>query len=265
MTGLAIGALATTAVGTGIGVYSTYQQGVAAKEMAGQQAAAQLALAEAQAAAYGAQAGEYARQAAVERKLAGVDQIQGELENEKRSKALAAEIGSTYAQAAGNGILVTSASPTDTFANVLKNEATEAAYDISINRDNTAMNVWQRSENARKLSFAACQASAAAANALSAGRMNAAMTVAQGNNAYRSSIWSAAGQAFAGIGSLALGGAMGYSNGLFGFGSGGVSAAGAAGGSGTASLSGAYGTFGGQLGATSPYSGVYGTFGGGLY
>ena len=131
MTGLAIGALATTAIGTGVGVYSTYQQGLAAKEMAGQQAAAQLALAEAQAAAYGAQAGEYARQAAVEQKLAGVDQIQGELENEKRSKALAAEIGSTYAQAAGNGILVTSASPTDTFANVLKNEATEAAYDIS--------------------------------------------------------------------------------------------------------------------------------------
>ncbi len=215
MTGLAIGALATTAVGTGISVYSTYKQGVAAQEMAGQQAAAQLALAEAQTAAYEAQAGEYARQAAVERKLAGVDQIQGELENEKRSKALAAEIGSTYAQAAGNGVLVTSASPTDTFANVLKNEATEAAYDISINRDNTAMNVWQRSENARKLSFAASQASAAGANALLSGRTNAALTSAQGENAYQSAIWSAAGQAFSGIGSLALGGATAYKQGLF--------------------------------------------------
>ena len=215
MTGLAIGALAATGIGAGIDAFSTYQQGLAAKDMAGQQAAAQLALAEAQAASYCAQAGEYARQAGVERKLAGVDQIQGELENEKRSKALAAEIGSTYAQAAGNGVLVSSASPTDTFANVLKNEAAEAAYDISINRDNTAMNVWQRSENARKLSFAARQSSAAGANALAAGRLNAAMTVAQGDNAYRSGILSAAGKAFSGIGSLALGGAMGKKKGLF--------------------------------------------------
>ncbi len=215
MTGLAIGALATTAVGTGINVYSSYMQGVAAQDMALQQSAAELALASAQAAAFGAQADEYERQAAIEGKLAGVDQIQSELEREKRSKALAAEIGSTYAQAAGNGILVSSQSPNDTFSKVLENSANEAAFDISIDRDNAAMNIWQRSEAARKLQFAARQAAAQGANQILSAELNSNLAIAQGKNAFNSGVISAAGQTMSGIGSLALSGAVGYKQGLF--------------------------------------------------
>ena len=215
MTGLAAGALAATGIGTGIGAYSSYRQGIAAQQMAEAESAAQLQLAEAQAAAHAAQAGEYARQAGIERKLAGVDQIQGELEAEKRSKALAAEIGATYANAAGNGVIVDSASPTDTFAHVLDNVAEEGSYDISIIRDNTAMNVWQRSENARKLDFAARAAAAAGANALQAGKINASLTRMQGENARSSGIMSALGQTLSGIGSLGLGGVTAYKSGLF--------------------------------------------------
>ena len=229
MTGLAIGGLAASAIGTGVGVYSTYMGAQSAAALQEAQAAealrmaqAQSDLAAAQVAAYNAQAGEYARQASVEKKLAGADQIQGELEAEKRSRALAAEIGSTYANAAGNGVIVDSASPTDTFAAVLQNEAKEAAYDVSIIRDNTAMAVWQRGESARKLNFAAKQARAAAAQAAMSGQEY----LRQGASAYRmgmsqadatrsGGLLSALGLGMSGAGNLAVGGVTSYKKGLF--------------------------------------------------
>lgn len=178
MTGLAIVSLAATAIGTGISAYSAYQEGKAAKEQAQMQAEL-----------YEQQAAENRRQAQLENERAGIAQLQGEQEAAHRSRALAAEIGHNYAEWAGNGLLVDRG---DTFGNVLKNSATEAAADISTIRDNTAMNVWTHQANA------ASYRASAANNMLSA-----ESSLLSGRNAAKTAKYNALGTALGGIGKIA--------------------------------------------------------------
>ena len=109
----AVVADAAIIAGSSYGAYSAYEQGKAAE----QQAKAANEQAKAQASAYAAQAAESERQAELERDRAGIAQIQGEREAERRSRALSAEIGSIYAATAGNGLLV-DGNEDDTFASV---------------------------------------------------------------------------------------------------------------------------------------------------
>lgn len=145
---------ATSAVGAGYSAYSSHQQGKAAN----QQARAEAAEAE--------------RQARLENKRAEIAQIQGEQEAEKRSRILAADIGSTYANFAGNGLLVGGAGK-DTLGSVLTTQAAEAQSDISAIRDTTAMNIWTHQANASSLIASAGNRRIAGRNARRAGNTQA--------------------------------------------------------------------------------------------
>lgn len=133
----AVVADAAIIAGTAYSAYSSYEQGVAAE----QAAKAQAEQYKAQAAILEQQALENDRQAKYENERAGIAQVQGELEAEKRSRLLAAEIGSLYAAYAGNGLLV-DGGENDTFGAVLKSSVAEGQADISTIRDNAAINVW---------------------------------------------------------------------------------------------------------------------------
>ena len=147
-----------------------------------------------------AQAQEYERQAALEKDQAGIAQIQGEQEAAKRARARASEVGSTYAAAAGNGLLV-SGSETDTFANVLKSQEQEAQADIQTIKANTALNVWSREEQARSYLVAAQQSRYGVTSSL----LSSSNYSKQAKYAYSSGVTSAAGSALSGIGSAAVG------------------------------------------------------------
>lgn len=187
----------TMIVGIGMTAYSTYQQGVAQKEA--NEANAKIAAN--QAAAQEAQAAEYERQAALEKEKAGLDQLQGEQEAANRMRQRAAQIGSTYATAAGNGLLV-SGSETDTFANVLKSQNVEDMADINTIKANTAMQVWSREEEARSMLFAADQARYGVSNSL----ISSSNYRSQAKSAYNNGILSAAGGALTSIGSAGVAG-----------------------------------------------------------
>ena len=126
--------------------YSAYAGAQAQRDAAKAQARQEQIAAE----QYKLQAQELERQSQIEQEKAGIAQIQAEQEAERRSRILAADIGSTYANAAGNGLLV-DANSTDTFANVLKTQAYEAAEDIATIRDNGRINVWEHQTNAKSL------------------------------------------------------------------------------------------------------------------
>lgn len=127
MTALALTALAATAIGGGISAYSQIQQGKA------QDKAAQ------------AQAQQLANQAANERAKAAVAQIQGEQESERRYLQLSQDIGSMYANFAGNGLEI---SNSGTVGKALNTSVTEAGRDVKTIEDNTRMNVWGYLSNA---------------------------------------------------------------------------------------------------------------------
>lgn len=182
--------------GLALSAYSTYQQGVAQKET--NEANAQIAAN--QAAAQEAQAQEYERQAALEKEQEGIEQLQGEQEAAKRARARAAEVGATYAAAAGNGLLV-SGSETDTFANVLKSQEQEAQADIQTIRANTALSVWSREEQARSYLVAAQQSRYGVTSSL----LSSSNYSKQAKYAYGNGITSATGSALSGIGSTAIG------------------------------------------------------------
>lgn len=198
MTGLAVASIVMMAAGTAVSAYSSYQAGKESKR----QAEAQAELARQQAAAQEAQAAEYERQAAIENQKAGIEQIQGEQEAEQRMRQRAAQVGATYANAAGNGILV-SGSETDTFANVLKSQAIEDQADINTIKANTAMAVWSREEDAKSLIFSAQQSRAGAQSSL----YSANEYVRQGSSAYKAGVTSAIGSLVSGSGQT---GASGY-------------------------------------------------------
>lgn len=189
---MAYASVAAMAVGTAVTAYSSYQAGKEAKR----QGEAEAELARQQAAAQEAQAAEYERQAAIEKQKAGIEQLQGEQEAAAKMRQRAAQIGSTYATAAGNGILV-SGSETDTFANVLKSQNIEDTADINTIKANTAMAVWSREEDARSLMFAAGQSRAGAQSSLFSSNEYAR----QGKSAYKAGVTSAIGSLISGSGS----------------------------------------------------------------
>ena len=145
MVGLGAGLVADLALVAASG-YSAYSSNKAMAE----QSKAQAEIQKMQAEAYGQQAMDLERQAADKRAEAGVAQIQGEQEAERRSRIMASDIGSAYANAAANGLLVDSGS-NDTFANVLKSTVGEAQRDISTVKDNARISMWERGREAQSL------------------------------------------------------------------------------------------------------------------
>lgn len=84
----------------------------------------------------------YARQQAqYARDQAAVEQLRGEQEAERRARLMSYDIGSQYANYAGNGLMV-DGSGKDTLGDVLRTTVTEGEEDIKTIRDNAAMNVW---------------------------------------------------------------------------------------------------------------------------
>ena len=191
--GAAVVADAAIIGGTAYSAYSSYEQGKAAE----QQARAANEAAKAQADMYRTQAAESERQATYERDRAGIAQVQGELEAEKRSRALSAEVGSIYAATAGNGLLV-DGTEDDTFANVLKSSVAEAQSDITTINDNKAISVWEHQNNRRALLTQASMQRAAAANSLVSGQNS----LIAGQNARKTSELNAVGTSLQGLGSL---------------------------------------------------------------
>lgn len=96
------------------------------------------------------QADEELKQGEVLQEKANIEQLKGEREAAKRSRMLAQEIGSQYAQFAGNGFLV-DANPTDTFGAIIRSSATEGQADISTILENAKMNQWTYEEQKRSM------------------------------------------------------------------------------------------------------------------
>lgn len=201
MTGLAVAGLVLTAAGATYSAVSSYQQGKAQQRELEAQAEAQAELARRQAAAQEAQAQEYERQAQVEMEKAGVDQLKGQMEAERRSRLFAIEVGSAYANAAGNGLMI-DGSDTSTFANVLKSQNAETQYDIGVIRANTAMDVWTRSESARNYLFAADQARRGASDSLFSSNEYLRSGYAQGANAAKAGTNAAIGTGLSAAGQI---------------------------------------------------------------
>ena len=205
MTGLAIASLCLMAVGAGFSAYSSYQAGKQAVSDAKAQAEMQKLQAEQyakQAEAYNTAAADSERLSKIELEKAGIAQIQAEQEAEKRSRALAADIGSVYASAAGNGLLV-NGDGSDSFANVLKSTVEEAQMDFSTIKDNGRMNIWEHQSNAQSLLATAQQQRLSAQSAMigsESSLLGAQASLQSGRYARRAGTISA-------IGSLASGGA----------------------------------------------------------
>jgi hypothetical protein len=136
MTGMAIagivGAVAT-AVGGTISAYASYEAGREKKRQAEFRAA------------------EARKQAALEQERANIAQIQGEQEAARRMHSYSQEVGSVYANAAGNGILIDSGTAGDTLGRALDTSAKMSAQDISNIRDNTSLTIWTHQANKSQL------------------------------------------------------------------------------------------------------------------
>jgi hypothetical protein len=130
------------------------------------------------------QANEARKQAQLEQERANIAQIQGEQEAERRMRAYSQEIGSVYANAAGNGILIDSGSAGDTLGKTLDTSATFAAKDVSTIRDNTALSIWTHEANEGQL------------------LRSAANYRKQGKAAYKAGILGATAAGFKTVGSL---------------------------------------------------------------
>lgn len=150
----AIAGLIASAAGGGYSAYSSYQQGKA--QETANRAAAEEAM----------------RQAELENERAGIAQLAGEQEAEKRSRQLAAAIGAEYATWAGNGLMVDGRGK-DTLGSVLSTTVAEAEADISTIRDNAAMEVWGHQSNAAALRASAANSLIAGRNASAAGTTGA--------------------------------------------------------------------------------------------
>ena len=129
----AIVSMAATAVAGGISAYSSYEQGKEQKRQAE------------------FQANEAQKQARLEQERANIAQLQGEQEAARRMRSLSQEIGSVYANAAGNGLLIDSGSAGDTLGKALDTSTKFAAQDVSTIRDNTALTIWTHEANESQL------------------------------------------------------------------------------------------------------------------
>lgn len=181
---LVFGTMVVGAVTSGV---AQYQSAEATKKSA-----------EAQQTAAEAQAQENERQAQLENERAGIAQIQGEQEAAKRSRTLAADIGSLYADAAGNGLLVDGGLGTkDTLGSVLTTTVAESQQDISTIRDNTAISVWEHQSNANSLRASAGNARISGLNALASGKAQASAAKVGAVGSTIQGVGSAAGSASA--------------------------------------------------------------------
>lgn len=193
MTILGIGAMTAMGAEAGIKAYSAYQQGKEGERRAKSEAEIQMK----QAQAYNLQAADLERQARHEEAKAGIAQIQAEQEAERRSRLLAADIGSAYANFAGNGLMVDGGSG-DTVGSVLTTTAAEAARDISTIRDNGRMNVWEHQSNAKSLMTSAETNRISAQSSL----IGAKSTLKSGKYARRAGVTSAVGELIGATGGL---------------------------------------------------------------
>lgn len=91
------------------------------------------------------------KQANLEQERANIAQLQGEKEAEKRMRAYAQEVGSIYANSAGNGLLVDSKSEGDVLSKMVDTSTIFAGEDVSTIRDNTALTIWTHTENRKQL------------------------------------------------------------------------------------------------------------------
>lgn len=194
------------AAGMGYSSYSSYEQGKAQKK-------ANRAQAEALMEQQRLQYEESLKQAKIAEDKAGIAQIQGEQEAAKRSRQLAAAIGATYANWAGNGLLVDATG--DTLTSVLTAQVSEGQADISTIKDNAAIETWNFLEQKRSLITQANIDMTAAENQASALKT-------AGDMAYSAGVNGATGTAITRTGQLAVGVAEGDKTyGWFGNGKGG--------------------------------------------
>lgn len=177
--------MALMAAGAGVSIYSGYQANAAAQKSAKMQTAASEAAANAQRMAAQAQAAQLRDQAElaglqahIENEKAGVAQQQGEIEARRRMIQLNADIGNTYAQWAGNGLLVDGGN--DTLGHLLTANTREAAQDVGIIKSNTENEVWEHGMNRTMalLTQKSYQKQACAAGSI--GQANATATLLSG-------------------------------------------------------------------------------------
>ena len=145
-------AIVSAAAGAGVHMYSSRQQGKAAN------AAAQL------------QAQQLNKQSQLEAARAGLAQEQGEIEANKRSRALAQEIGSIYADFAGNGVDISSGGTID---KALTTAATSGAADLRVLERNTRLNAMTHLANAESYGNDALTSLFNGKNSLSSGNLGA--------------------------------------------------------------------------------------------
>lgn len=181
----------------------TVVSAVAGGVSAYQGAQAQKASARAQQAQAEASAREAERQAQIESQRAAITQEQGERDAANRMRLLSQDIGSNYANFAGNGLLVDGNS-NGTVADVLRTTTKEGLADIATINENTKNKLWEHQNNIASLQASAGNYRLQGQNAYSVG-------TAQAN----ASKVSAIGSTIGGIGS-AVGGAAGIHNSIGG-------------------------------------------------
>jgi hypothetical protein len=189
MTGLAV---AGTVLSVGGGLWGAWQQ----KKAANETARAQIKAGYAQKAQYDAEAAEQERQAQYEKIRAARADQQGREEADKRSSQLAQEIGSIYANFAGNGLLVDGNATT--VGDTVLMQKREGYGDINTIRDNTKMNVWEHQMSAKSYLSSAAMARTAGANALEAAYESARATRKAAKNSFISTLIGLGGKAASG-------------------------------------------------------------------
>lgn len=182
---LGVSSIALSLAGAGMSIYSGYQARSAANESARMQENAASAAANAQRMAAAAQAEQLKDQADlnrlcanIEEKKSAIAQEQGEIEQARRSRMLAADIGNAYAQWAGNGLLVDGGD--DSLGDLLSANVREAGQDIGIIKSNTQNAVWEHQMNKSMSLISAKSYENQAGNALAVGNANAQATLLSG-------------------------------------------------------------------------------------
>ena len=130
----AIITIAAAAVATAVGGITSYLDNKAAAKAANAQGQAQ--------------ANQYNQQAQIADIQASTAQLQGEQEASKRMRLMAQDVGSAYANYAGNGLSVDGRSYNDTIGDVVRSTKREGFTDINTIKDNAAMNVWTLQQTA---------------------------------------------------------------------------------------------------------------------
>lgn len=219
LTVLGLGGLGMMVGGSIINVISGFRTNDASKQNAAMQYAASNAAANTQRMAAAAQSQQLKDQAALEgmkakleQQKAGVAQEAGEIEQQRRMRLYAADIGNLYAQYAGNGLLVDGGA--DTLGNLLRNNALEAGEDIGVSKANTANEVWEHDMNKTAALVSQKSYIAQAGSALSIGDANAQATLLSGwanavatRQAGMTALYSGISSGLSGLGGAALGGA----------------------------------------------------------